>query len=327
MMSIDVSIVIATWKRPELLTSCVRALINQSFHPHRYEIIVVTDGPDMLSLIALNLVKEEFYSYPDLQCISLAQKKGPAAARNAGWQMARGSLIVFTDDDCIPLFFCVENYWKAYIHKRYHAIAFSGRLKVPLQRKPTDHEKNIARLERARFVTANCACSRKALEITGGLDEEFTMAWREDTALEFNLLEHSIPIEKVEGAIIVHPVREAPWGVSIPSEKKNMFNALLFKKHPHLYRSMERAYVPRYYYVMIGLFLVSLVSAFVWPLAAAVALSCWLLFTAWFAIKRLKGTTKRPTHVLEMLYTSALIPFHSVYWSLYGSIRFKTKWL
>jgi hypothetical protein len=48
------------------------------------------------------------------------------------------------------------------------------------------------------------------------------------------------------------------------------------------------------------------------------------LLVAWFTGKRLRGTSKKITHVLEMAYTSIVIPFASVYWNLYGAVKFKT---
>ena len=40
--------------------------------------------------------------YPGVRCISQVNA-GPAAARNRGAAEARGSLILLTDDDCVPL--------------------------------------------------------------------------------------------------------------------------------------------------------------------------------------------------------------------------------
>jgi len=231
---------------------------------------------------------------------------------------------VFTDDDCIPQPECLHKYWIAYVPYRDTAIAFSGQVKVPLSGQPTDYELNTYRLEQARFVTANCACSRAALQLTGGLDEDFTMAWREDTALEFDLAEKNIPIIKVPEAVILHPVRTASWGISIKEQKKSMFNALLYKKHTGLYEQSNEGRPPRYYYIMTLLLLLSLLFLFNNPPLTMACLGIWLLFTGWFAWKRLRNTSRSGRHVSEMLFTSAVIPVLSVYWNLYGAIKYKT---
>jgi cellulose synthase/poly-beta-1,6-N-acetylglucosamine synthase-like glycosyltransferase len=260
-----------------------------------------------------------------VNCISLPFKKGPAAARNVGWRRAQGELIVFTDDDTLPMPNCLHQYWLAFTPFRNTAIAFSGTIKVPLQGMPTDYEMNIRRLEEARFVTANCACSKKALELIGGLDEDFTMAWREDTALEFDLSEKDIPIVKVPGALIVHPVRSASWGVSIKEQKKGMFNALLYKKHTELYEQSNMQRTPRYYYIITLMLILALLFCIYknMPLMTG-CLAVWLALTGWFAFKRLSNTKRNLTHIAEMVFTSAVIPVLSVYWTIYGAIKFKT---
>ncbi|HUP13514.1 MAG TPA: hypothetical protein VM187_14920, partial [Niastella sp.] len=203
-------------------------------------------------------------------------------------------------------------------------IAFSGKIKVPLAGVPTDYELNTWRLEEARFVTANCACSRKALEFIGGLDEAFTMAWREDTALEFDLSEKEIPIIKVPEAVIVHPVRTASFGVSIKEQKKGMFNALLYKKHSRMYKKSRMERTPRSYYIITLMLLLALIF-FIYNnmLLMAGCMLIWLALTSWFAIKRLRNTKRNLLHITEMLFTSSVIPVLSVYWTIYGAIKFK----
>lgn len=320
-----ISVVIATWQRPALLSRCLQELIDQSMDKSAYEIIVVTDGPDTRSMECVQQLAASVYECPAMFCTSLTKKSGPAAARNAGWKRASGELIVFTDDDCLPLFFFLENYWNAYVLSGWSSIAFSGQVEVPLPPRPSDYAKNVGRLAEAGFVTANCACTRKALEQVGGLDEEFTMAWREDSALEFTLLEHNIPIVEVPAAIVVHPVREAPWGVCLREEKKNMYNALLYKKFPRLYSKRIGNQLPWHYYAMVLLAVVILCAVFIDKGILLALVTMWLILVTWFAGRRLQGTSGSPGHVLEMLYTSMIIPFLSIYWNWYGRIKFKSS--
>ncbi|HEY2726010.1 MAG TPA: glycosyltransferase [Parafilimonas sp.] len=319
-----VSVVIPTYQRPELLIKCLKKLCEQNFSKYLYEIIVVTDGADIETESIVNLMLEQCEDF-NLYCYSLDAKKGPAAARNKGAYLAKGELILFTDDDCLPHKDWIENFWNAYQTNKKELIAFSGRTIVPHANKPTDYEKNVAHLETAEFITANCACTKTTFNLVNGFDEDFPIAWREDSEFQFRLINHSIQIIKVEDAIVEHPVRIAHWGISIKEQKKSMFNALLYKKHPELYKAKISAHAVWMYYVMIALFAVFIISIFYSKLFFSVmSFLLWMLFVLMFTEKRLTGTSKKISHVAEMFATSLIIPFLSVYWTLYGSIKFKT---
>lgn len=327
-MAIEASVVIATYKRPALLNRCLEGLINQSFPCDKYEVIVVSDGADEETAQRVAKVAEQYHECPAIRCIALDKKRGPAAARNVGWKNAKAELILFTDDDCIPLFYWIQSFVHAWWHFNKPQIAFSGAIKVPLPPKPTDYEKNTALLERASFVTANCACTKTALEKAGGLDEDFTMAWREDSALEFDLVENNIPIVKIDGAIVVHPVREAPWGISIKEQKKSMFNPLLYKKHPTLYQQRIHKRPPWYYYGIIFFCITTVATALLHrEMLMRISLIAWITLIAWFTTKRLEGASLTFKHVAEMIVTSFVIPFLSVYWTLYGAFHYKIFFL
>jgi glycosyltransferase involved in cell wall biosynthesis len=91
------SVVIPTYNRPRQLAACLRALAAQRFPRERFEVVVVDDGsPSPLD----DLLAEH---RPQLQVRLLRQERqGPAAARNAGANAARGAILAFTDDDCRP---------------------------------------------------------------------------------------------------------------------------------------------------------------------------------------------------------------------------------
>ncbi len=326
-MSLKLSVIIPTFKRPQLLIKCLMALKQQTFNPADYEVIVVTDGPDEITRIEVAYFIHQ-HSFNNILRTSLAHKQGPAAARNKGAKLAKGELIVFTDDDCLPQSKWLQSYWNAYSSGNQIEIAFTGKTIVPHSDKPTDYEKNIANLETAEFITANCACTKRAFDKVGGFDEEFPVAWREDSELQFKLIAASVPIIKVENALIIHPVRTAPWGVSLKEQKKSKYNALLSKKHPALYKEKIGAKPLWNYYAIILLFIVAVISYINQKhVMAAIAGVCWVILVTQFTLKRLKGTSKKADHVIEMIATSILIPFLSVFWTLYGSFRYKKRML
>jgi hypothetical protein len=49
----------------------------------------------------------------------------------------------------------------------------------------------------------------------------------------------------------------------------------------------------------------------------------YLGFTVAFIWKRLVRTSKSYNHVMEMITTSLVIPFVSVYWTVYGALKYR----
>lgn len=283
-----VSVVVPTCGRPALLARCLQALESQSLPAERYEVIVSEDR----------------------------ERHGPASARNRGWRRARAPIVAFTDDDCVP-----DRDWLRRGLEAFSAgtDAVRGRIVMPLPDSPTDYERDARGLERAEFVTANCFVRKPMLEAIGGFDERYRLAWREDSDLHFALLRRGARIVHEPGAIVLHPVRPAGWGVSLRQQRKVMFDALLFKKHPRLYRERIRR-APRWdYYAIVA----SLLSAPFWP----PALLLWLALTARFFLQRIRGTSHAPRHLLEMALTSAAIPPLAVFWRLVGALRFRVAFL
>src|SRR4051812_33612575 len=149
----QISVVVPTYKRPALLKRCLKALLHQKFDASEYEVIVVSDGPDPQTE---SLMKNLQATHRHLKFFALPGKKGPAAARNFGWLSAHGQIIAFTDDDCLP-----DPNWLSVICRHIDPMrpeALTGKVIVPIGRRPTDYERNTAGLESADFVTANCAC-------------------------------------------------------------------------------------------------------------------------------------------------------------------------
>jgi glycosyltransferase involved in cell wall biosynthesis len=282
-----VSVVVPTCGRPELLARCLAALEGQSLPRESFEIIVVEDR----------------------------ERRGPAAARNRGWRQARAPIVAFTDDDCVP-----ERDWLRHGLEAIRAAeAVCGRIVMPVPATPSDYERDAQGLERAEFVTANCFCRKEALERVGGFDERFRLAWREDSDLHFGLLALGARIVREPRAVVVHPVRSAAWGVSVGQQRKVMFDALLFKKHPRLYRERIRR-APRWdYYLIVGGLLAAPFSGW--------ALVLWGALTLRFLIQRLRGTRLTGGHVLEMLVTSILIPPVAVFWRVMGAFRFRAAFV
>jgi uncharacterized membrane protein YqgA involved in biofilm formation len=53
------------------------------------------------------------------------------------------------------------------------------------------------------------------------------------------------------------------------------------------------------------------------------ALAVWVVFGLLFAAQRLRHTSRTASHIAEMVATSLLIPPLSVFWRLYGALKFR----
>jgi len=176
-------------------------------------------------------------------------------------------------------------------------------------------------------VTANAFVLRSALEAVGGFDERYLRAWREDTDLYFALVARwprPDAVAPAPEALVLHPVREAKFLVSIGQQANMAFDALLFKKHPSLYDRHIGMRRPPLDYALIVL--ATLAAALVWPFSLPAAAACAALALALilgFAFKRLRGLHKSPRQVADMLISSAAIPYLSLYWRLVGALRWR----
>ena len=328
-LNLQISVVVPTCGRAELLNRCLAALVSQEFDPAQYEIIIVDDAPSEATKKIVETWATRM-SERGLPVVYLPNHgpHGPAAARNRGWQAARADVIAFTDDDTVPTAQWLKFGLEAFGPNRDETDAIWGSIEMPLSNAPTDYERDAKHLETAEFVTANCMCRRQTLIEVGGFDERFRFAWREDSDFYFSLLDHNARIRHVPSAVVIHPVRPAPWGVSISQQKKILFDALLYKKHPQRYRQKIRA-TPRwdYYLIVLSLLVAPLAALAGASMLAAIAGAIWLGMTAWLFAKRMQGTTKTFSHVAEMLLTSILIPPLAVYWRMVGAFRFRVAFL
>ena len=88
-----VSVVVCTYNRITLLKSCLNSIYTQDYPKSNFEVIIVdggsTDGTE-------ELCKE----FPQIRFIT-ESRFGLAYARNKGAELARGSIVAYTDDDCL----------------------------------------------------------------------------------------------------------------------------------------------------------------------------------------------------------------------------------
>ncbi len=317
--SLDVpsfDVVVPTVGRPSLVT-LLDALAEAS-GPRPGRVLVVDDRSDRSQPLPAE--------HPIAEVVA-GRARGPAAARNVGWRASVADWVAFVDDDVVP-----DADWLERLSFDLAGVGpgvggSQGRLRVPLppHRPPTDWERNVAGLEKARWATADMAYRRSVLAQVDGFDERFPRAFREDADLALRVLDAGYGLER-GGRTAAHPIRRAsPW-VSVRLQAGNADDALMRAKHgPSWY---QRAGAPR---GRFGRHL-AITAAGAGALAALVAgrralaawaAAGWLAGTAELACARIAKGTRTRREVITMVITSAVIPAAAAFHRLRGELRWR----
>jgi glycosyltransferase involved in cell wall biosynthesis len=314
------AVVIPTLGRPSLGV-CLRALAAADGPPPQRLVLVDDRRRDTGG----SLLAEVPQPLRSRTTVVAGGGRGPAAARNAGWRAA-GAVpwIVFLDDDVVP-----GAGWAADLARDLAATtagtaAVTARIEVPLPegRRPTDWERNTAGLASARWITADMAYRRTALEAAGGFDERFRRAFREDADLALRVTAAGWSV--TEGSrTTAHPVRPAGRWVSVRLQAGNADDVLMTRLHGRGW--WRRADAPRgrlpAHLAVTGAAVAALsCAALRRPRGALACGALWLAGTAEFALARIRPGPRTRDEVVTMALTSAAIPPAAVWHWLRGQV-------
>lgn len=249
--------------------------------------------------------------------------RGPAAARNVGWRAVAADWIAFLDDDVVPGTDWLERLRADLAGLPDDVAGSQGRIVVPLppDRPPTDWERDVAGLARARWATADMAYRRAALARVGGFDERFRHAYREDhdLALRVRRAGYRLVVGERE---TVHPVGPADAWASVRRQRGNAADALLAALHGPGWREPGDPPGRRARHAAIaacaGTALLGLATGR--RCLALAGAAGWLAGTAELAWARAAPGPRTSREVATMAATSAAIPVAAVGWWLAGAI-------
>ncbi len=126
---IDITVVIPTYNRQELLPRVLAALINQKSEGMRHEILFADDGStDNTPAVIDEVVRQ----YPHIfRYLRLPHTGSPAFPRNQGVREAKGTVILLLDDDVIPDPTLILEHWKFHRDHPESEAAALGHLYLP----------------------------------------------------------------------------------------------------------------------------------------------------------------------------------------------------
>jgi len=241
------TVVLPTCNRSDLLGRTLQALLGQSLTSADYEIMVVDDGStDATPQVVTGL------GIPESRLRYLRQdNRGPAAARNLGVSQARGDLILFTGDDCIPDPRLLEEHLRAHHeegdvgvigHVAWHPELTITPFMLFLEEGVQFGFHYIKDPEHApywAFYTSNCSLRKRRLEDSGGFDEDFRYAAWEDIELAHRLTQGGLRLVYRPTAVTYHHHAATLERYLQRQRLSGRAAVTLWRKHPELAKQLN----------------------------------------------------------------------------------------
>ncbi len=196
------SIIVPTFNGASRIGHCLDALLKLTSGKSA-EILVVNDGSTDNTV---NVVE----CYSEVRLITQANT-GPAAARNHGALEAQGSIILFTDDDCVPM-----PEWLDAMLEPFHDPEVIGVKGVYRTRQKSviarfvqieyeDRYRLMAGLPSIDFIdTYSAAFRRERFLEMSGYDTSFPVACAEDVELSYRMSARGWKMKFAPAAIVYH---------------------------------------------------------------------------------------------------------------------------
>jgi glycosyltransferase involved in cell wall biosynthesis len=210
----EVSVVIATYNRCDLLEKLLDSLEDQTMPHDSYEVIVC-DSNSSDNTQAMVLSKRQ--KFANIHYVNIEANSG-AAKRNVAFKQAKGKIVVALDDDMLVGKNFLETHYQA--HKQSTKTVFCGQVRFP---KAFTEQSNYFRFKDSRhlgpsrpeidsrnipyrmFVIMNLSFKRtEMLETVGFISEQFTRYGFEDEEYGYRIAQAGFSIQYLETALADH---------------------------------------------------------------------------------------------------------------------------
>ncbi len=235
----QISVIIATFNRREMLARTLPPLLAQDFPSDEYEVIVVVDG----STDGTTDLLRGFASHSNLRVIE-QENRGQAAAINAGLRAATGELVLFLDDDILSGPSLVAEHARA-VRNGHTCLAFGPVHVLPDEGDPLAvdwarsfcdefFEKKAPKQPETGWsgcmASANSSAPRSVILSVGGLDESFSRG--NDVELGFRLLQGGFKFSYLPNALTHQAFAKTPRDVIEDARGEGVAEIRLCRKFP-----------------------------------------------------------------------------------------------
>ena len=318
----QVSVVIPSHNRKNLLLRLLDALSQQTLPPQEFEVIVVHNYTDdgsreaVLQRIELGSINLSYFrkDYP-----------GPTASRQFGADQAKGKYIAFIDDDCVPQPEWLESGLSKFKNESSGANFPVGLVQgrtLPNPDQPRRFPEKTVLIDKPSiyFETCNIFYSKESFSRAGGFSDEFMdKFYGEDTDLGWKVKNCGFAIDFAPQALVYHEV----FHVSLWAWLKE---PLYFKNIPYLAKKF-----PQFRDHMFARYFLNVETASFNLLLVALSLggylsTYFLLFTLPYFYCRYQSGAHMPNVLLRIVRSFSGLPrsFFTFIALVSGSLRYKS---
>lgn len=238
--TIQISVVIATYNRVDVIKDCIDSILSQDFPKDRYEIIIIDSSSDD----SVKKIIDEYYpvSNPKIQYF-YQKREGLASARNLGIEKAVGDIVYFFDDDCILDKNCLNIISSSYDSKEIAGIegGVAGYHSSTIIQKYGDFLYHRTDTPPGGIIPGmdgpigcNASYRKDVLTEVQGFDKQFK--WMEDLEIAIKIRKKGYYFKFIPSALVYHKHR-----VTLTEVLKRAYNfcyigtKLCCDKYPELY--------------------------------------------------------------------------------------------
>lgn len=284
---LSASVIIPTFNGASRIGNCLDALARQAQEAN-VEVIVVNDGSTDHTATVVS-------RYAGVRLVSQANA-GPAAARNRGALEARGTILLFIDDDCVPFANWMSTMLEPFqdpevvglkgVYRTRQEAVIARFVQIEYEERYRPMEK----LEHIDFVdTYSAAFRRDRFLETGGYDTSFPIACAEDAELSFRMSGRGWKMKFVPAAIVHHTHPDTLRQYLKKKYKFAYWRVLAVRKNPE--KAVKDSHTPQLMKLQL-LFAPALLLALAFDITVRPAIPAWICVVTAFLISTLPFTIR-----------------------------------
>lgn len=256
-----ISVIVPAYNAESSIGDCLTALTKQTVPQSDYEIVVVDDGStdktsDIAQQFQVTYIREE--------------NQGPAMARNVGAQVAKGTIILFTDSDCIPQPDWIEKMLVPFKNDPevvgVKGVYLTKQKQLAARFAQAEFEERYARLKKYQYIdfvdSYSAGFKREIFLSVGGFDPRFAVANNEDVELSYKLAQQGYKMKFQPEAKVYHLHADTFSSYLYVKLTRAYWRMLAYRRHPR--KMAQDSYTPQTLKLQILLAFICLVTLVVW---------------------------------------------------------------